>query len=912
MGEPNVFSGWKTERFEHSLMKNTHYLAPLFEPDSVAVIGATERPGAIGAVLMDNMLSAPYAGALHAVNPKYRSVRGVKCYRSIAELPQPVDLAVIATPPATLPGVIEECGRAGTRSAVVITAGFSEVGPEGAALEQLLLANARRYGLRLLGPNCLGLMRPDIGFNATFARGNAAPGALGVVSQSGAICTALLDWARPNRIGFSSVVSLGGSADLDFGEIIDYLTYDPKTEKILLYIEGIRNARRFVSALRAAARTKPVIVMKAGRHPAGVRAAVSHTGALVGADDIFEAAIRRTGAVRVTTIGQLVAAAQALSSHVRPGGDRLAIVTNGGGPGVLAADRATDLGVPLAELSSQTIEALTQALPANWSHGNPVDLIGDADAGRYAAAVSACLADPNVDGVLAILTPQAMTSPTEAARAVVQTAKNSTKPVLAAWMGEEQVIEGRDVFKAARLPVFRTPEPAVEMFAHVSSFYRNQRMLMQTPGPLCDQQPPDIDRARHIIEAALAAGIRVLSSTESKAVLAAFHVPVARALPARSAQEAIASAQEIGFPVVLKIDSPDITHKTDVGGVRLDLRDAQAVRGAYDAVIDSAQRTRPEARISGVTVEGMVKRVNARELMIGVLSDKVFGPALTFGAGGTAVEVLQDRAVGLPPLNSFLAREMIGSTRVSRLLGAFRSMPPADLQAIENVLLRVSEMVCELPWIREMDLNPLLADDAGVVVADARIVIEPHAPHARPYEHMAIHPYPEHLAGEWRAKDGTPVIIRPIRPEDAKIERDFVHSLSAHAKYLRFMGSLKDLTPAMLARFTQVDYDREMALIAVVHVEGGERQIGVARYIINPDGASCEYAIVVSEAWQGRGLGRHLMLRLIAIARARGLKTMVGQVLAANTQMLGLAAALGFVIDNTPHDLSVKEVRLAL
>ncbi len=897
-------------------MKNTHYLAPLFEPDSVAVIGATERLGAIGAVLMENMLSAKYAGALHAVNPKYRWVRGVKCYRSIVELPQPVDLAVIATLPETVPGVIEECGRAGTRTAVVITAGFSEVGPEGAALERSLLANARRYGLRLLGPNCLGLMRPDIGFNATFARGNAAPGSLGVVSQSGAICTALLDWARPNKIGFSSMVSLGGSADLDFGEIIDYLTYDPATEQILLYIEGIRDARRFVSALRAAARTKPVIVMKAGRHPTGVRAAVSHTGALVGADDVFEAAIRRTGAVRVTTIGQLVAAAQALSSHVRPTGDRLAIVTNGGGPGVLAADRAADLGVPLAELSSQTIEALTPALPANWSHGNPVDLIGDADAGRYAAAVSACLSDPNVDGVLAVLTPQAMTSPTEVAHAVVQSAKRSTKPLLAAWMGEEQVIEGRGVFQAARVPVFRTPEPAVEMFAHVSSFYRNQRMLMQTPGPLFDQQPPDIDRARHIIEAALESGISVLSSAESKAVLAAFRVPVARALPARSAHEAIAAAQELGFPVVLKIDSPDITHKTDVGGVRLNLRDEEAVHAAYDAVIESAQRSRPQARISGVTVEGMVKRANARELMIGVLTDKVFGPAITFGAGGIAVEVLQDRAVGLPPLNSFLAEQMIRSTRVSRLLGPFRSMPPADLQALENVLLRASEMVCELPWVREMDINPLLADDAGVIAADARIVIAPHAPAARPYEHMAIHPYPAHLASQWRAKegtaDGTPVIIRPIRPEDAKIECEFVQSLSAQAKYLRLMGSVKELAPAMLARFTQVDYDREMALIAVVQEAERERQVGVARYIINPDGESCEYAIVVSEAWQGRGLGRYLMLQLIAIARARGLKTMLGQVLAANPQMLGFAAALGFVIDGTPHDLSVKEVRLNL
>ena len=878
----------------------------------MAIIGATERDGAVGGVLIQNMSEAAYQGALYAVNPKYRKVREVPCYGSVADLPQAVELAVVATPAPTVPGVIEECGRAGIKHAVVITAGFSEMGAQGAVFEREVLENARRHGLRLLGPNCLGIMRPAIGLNATFARGNAASGPLGIISQSGAICTALLDWARPNGIGFSSVVSLGGSADIDFGEIIDYLVYDSSTEQILLYIEGIRDARRFMSALRAAARVKPVIVMKGGRHPTGARAAVSHTGAMVGADDVFDAAIRRTGAVRVTTIGQLVAAAQALSSRVRPSGNRLAIVTNGGGPGVLAADRATDLGVPLAELSPHTIDGLKQALPANWSHGNPIDLIGDADAARYEAAVLACLADAQVDGVLAILTPQAMTSPTEVARAVVAAAKGSSKPLLAAWMGEEQVVEGRRVFHSAGVPVFRTPEPAVEVFAHVSSFYRNQRLLMQTPGPLSGQPPPDVEGARRIIASALEAGLTVLSSADSKALLAAFHIPVARTLPARSAEEAITKAKELGFPVVLKIDSPDITHKTEVGGVRLDLRDPEAVSAAYETVLSSARRIRPEARITGVTVENMVSRANARELMIGVLSDKVFGPAITFGAGGTAVEVLQDRAVGLPPLNSFLVSEMIRSTRVSKLLGPFRGMPAADAVAIEGVLLRVSEMVCELPWIREMDVNPLLADASGVIAADARVVIAPRPPAERPYEHVAIHPYPVNLVSEWRAPDGTAVTLRPIRPEDATIEREFVQSLSPKAKYLRFMGSVKDLTPAMLARFTQVDYDREMALIAVIHEDKRERQIGVGRYIINPDGESCEFAIVVAEAWQGRGLGRHLMLQLIAIARARGLKTMVGQALAANTQMLGLSSALGFVTHETPHDLSVREVRLTL
>ena len=893
-------------------MNSTHYLAPLFEPDSVAVIGATERRGAIGNVLIENMISARYTGALHPVNPKHRWVRGLKCYRSIAEVPQPVDLAVIATPAATVPGIIEECGRAGARTAVVITAGFSETGAEGAALERALLDNARRYGLRLLGPNCLGLMRPGIGLNATFARGNGIPGALGVVSQSGAICTALLDWARPNNIGFSSVVSLGASADLDFGELIDYLTYDPKTEQILLYIEGIRSARRFVSALRAAARTKPVVVMKAGRHPTGVRAAVSHTGALVGADDVFEAAIRRTGAVRVTTMFELVAAAHALSSHVRPTGDRLAIVTNGGGPGVLAADRAADLHLPLAELSESTIDALTNELPGNWSHGNPIDLIGDADATRYRAAVSACLADRNVDGVLAILTPQAMTAPAEAARAVVACSKESRKPLLAAWMGEEQVLEGRTVFQKARIPVFRTPEPAVEMFAHVSSFYRNQRMLLQTPQPLEEQPEPDLEAARRLIETALGENRTILRPTEAKALLATFHVPVARPFPVGTEDEAVQRAEALGFPVAIKIDSPDITHKTDVGGVQLDVNDAAAVRRAFRAIMTSVRREQPSAVILGATVEPMLKRPNARELLIGVVHDRVFGPAITFGSGGVAVEVHADRAVGLPPLNSFLVDEMIRSTRAAKLLGHFRGMPPANMKALENVLLRVSAMVCELPWIRELDINPLLADESGVVAADARVVVGPYSPAAQPYEHMAIHPYPVSLIAQWTTEKGTPVTIRPIRPEDAENEREFVDSLSPEAKYLRFMSTLKQLTPAMLARFTQVDYDREMALVAVVDRDGREMQIAVARYVINPDWESCEFAIVVSQHWQGHGLGRHLMLRLIDIAKARGLKTMIGQILAANQRMLGLAKALGFVVEDNPEDRSVRHVRLAL
>lgn len=895
-----------------SSLLDRHYLTPLFEPASVAIIGASTRPGSIGAVLVENMLAAQYRGALYAVNPRQRTVQGVPCFPSIDKVPQRVDLAIIATPPATVPQLMIECGLAGVHAVVVITAGFSETGADGARLERELLESARRHRVRVIGPNCLGIMRPGLGLNATFARGNALPGSLGLVSQSGAVCTAMLDWARPNKVGFSSVISLGGSRDIDFGEIIDYLVNDPRTEHILLYIEGVRDARRFLSSLRAAARLKPVILMKVGRHPVGSRAAVSHTGAIVGSDDVFDAAIHRAGAVRVTTIGQLVAAAQALSAHVRPRGDRLVIITNGGGPGVMAADRAADLAIPLAELSAATLQSLQSALPSNWSHGNPVDLIGDADAARYQAALSACLADENVDGALVMLTPQAMTEPSAVADAVVAAARGRSKPVLACWMGDASVIDGRRRLAEAGIPVFRTPEPAVEMFAHVSSFYRNQQALLQTPGPQALRSAPDIEAARLIIESVLTDRRSVLNEIESKALLSAFRLPVAKTIIVHSAHEAMLIAEELGYPVALKIDSPDIIHKSDAGGVLLNLNNAPAVLAGYQQIIDSVTRRQPQARMTGVAVEPMVVRQNGRELMVGVIRDPVFGPAIAFGAGGVAIEVHKDRAVALPPLNSFLVTEMIRGTRVSKLLGPFRRMPPVNLQALEEVLLRVSELVCELPWIEELDINPLIVDENGAIAVDARIVVGQHAPVRGRYGHMAIHPYPSRLISTWQPPGGELVTLRPIRPEDAEIEQAFVRSLSPESRRFRFMDTLRELTPMMLVRFTQIDYDREMAFVATVERDGKEVEIGVCRYITNPDGVTCEYAIVIADDWHRRGLGRRMMGQLIEVARRRGLEAMVGHVMSSNRGMLELCQELGFVISDSSDDPMVKRATLAL
>jgi acetyltransferase len=599
--------------------------------------------------------------------------------------------------------------------------------------------------------------------------------------------------------------------------------------------------------------------------------------------------------------------------RVRPQGDRLAVVTNGGGPGVMAADRAADLGIALAQLAAGTFAALKPALPAHWSHGNPLDLIGDADAARYRAAVSACLADEGVDGVLAILTPQAMTEPAAAAEAVIEAARGSSKPVLACWMGEEQTAAARRLLTGARIPVFRTPDPAVEMFGHLSSFYRNQRALLQTPGPVAAQGAPDLATARAIVEAALAERREVLSEMESKALLAAFRIPIAQTVVARSAHEAMLIAGETGFPVAMKIDSPEISHKSDVNGVRLNVASAQAVQETWQKIVDDAKRLRPGARINGVTVEPMVRRAHGRELMVGVIRDPVFGPAIVFGTGGTAVEVHRDRAVALPPLNAFLIDDMIRGTRVARLLGEFRRMPPVDPAALEEVLLRVSEMVCELPELAELDINPLIADPSGAIAVDARVVLRQEgAPRRDRYGHMAIHPYPTHLVGTWQPHEGPEVTLRPIRPEDAEMEQAFVKDLSAETRYFRFMDTLRELTPQMLMRFTQIDYDREMAFVATVDQAGRETEVGVARYVANPDGASCEFALVIADGWQRKGLGRRMMQQLIEVARARDLRTMVGHVLGENRGMLALCQKLGFVVADSAEGPMVKRVALAL
>ncbi|KXS32330.1 MAG: CoA-binding domain protein [Candidatus Gallionella acididurans] len=893
-------------------MMGKHYLGALFAPGSVAVFGASDRTDSVGQVVFKNMLESGYKGLLYPVNSTHTEVQGKRAYASISEIGEPVELAVVATPPQTVPGIVESCGIHGVKAAVIITAGFGEAGQEGAALEKELLETARRYGIRLVGPNCLGIMRPSIGLNATFNKGGANAGNIAFISQSGALCTAILDWAQSNDVGFSSVISMGSSTDVDFGEILDYLVSDRDTHSILMYIEGIRNARKFMSALRAAARIKPVILVKVGRHEEGSKAALSHTASLVGADDVFDAAVSRAGVVRVQTITQLFTAAKALSCGFRPVGNRLAIVTNGGGPGVMATDRAADLGLTMATLSDATIEDLNRHLPPNWPHGNPVDIIGDAQADRYHYAVKACLEDQNVDGVLAILTPQAMTKPLESAQALIALSNTYSKPLLTCWMGETQVAPAREAFAQAHKPHFRTPEPAVEVFSHLSAYYRNQKLLMQVPGPFSHHVEPDVESARLIIEGAMQEHRTVLTEMESKALLSAFNIPVAKTMVAHSPNEALLIAQQLGFPVAMKVNSQDITHKSDAGGVVLNLNNAHEVRSAYQHILDNVRISRPNARMDGISIEPMIVKPNGRELMIGVTSDPVFGPVITFGAGGTTVEIMGDRAVALPPLNGFLARELIHETRIAKMLGAFRSMLPADIEALEDVLLRVSEMVCELPLLKEMDINPLILDEHGALAADARVLVEYRQPGADRYAHMAIYPYPTQLVSQWQLADGTDITIRPIRPEDAELVQAFVRELSEESRYFRFMSSMQELTEAMLVRFTQIDYSREMALIAVTLAQNREIELGVARYAINPDGDSCEFALVVADSFQGKGLGQKLMVVLMEAARTKGLSMIEGEVLSNNHNMLNLMMRLGFAVKTSEDDQSVMRVSRAL
>ena len=885
-------------------------LDSLFKPRSVALIGASRKARSVGKVLAQNLFHSGFEGPVMPVNPKHDAIEGVLAYKTVKDLPFPPDLAVIATPPDTVAEIVRELGDIGTRAAIVITAGFGEGGKEeGAARRQAVLDAARPHTMRLVGPNCVGVMLPGLGLNASFSHIAPQTGDLAFVTQSGAMVTAMLDWATPRGIGFSHVVSLGDMADVDFGDMLDYLGSDPHTRAILLYAEAITDARKFMSAARHAARTKPVIVIKGGRHVEGAKAASSHTGALAGSDAVYDAAFRRAGMLRVYDLHELFDAAETLATAPRIEGERMSILTNGGGLGVLATDALIGGGGKLAELSQDTVQKLDRHLPATWSGGNPVDIIGDAPGERYAEALKILLEAKESDAVLVLNCPVAVADPKDAADAVVRTIGGRRRPVFTAWLGEGAAREARALFAERRIPSYQTPEDGVRGFLHLVRHKRSQEELMETPPSIPEQFEPDPDTAHGYLRSALDEERTWLSEPEAKHVLAAYGVPIADTRIAGDLDAALRAAEEIGFPVAVKVISADITHKSEVGGVELDLESADEVRAAVERIQRRVAKTRPDATIEGYSVQQMVRRPGAHELILGATEDPQFGPVMLFGQGGTAVEVLRDQALALPPLNMKLARRMIEDTRVFRLLQGYRNHPAADIDAIAATLIKLSQLVIDHPEVAELDINPLLADDKGVVAVDARIKMQ--EPSAHGSARLAIRPYPKELESVGETADGTQVQLRPIEPEDEPYLHAFFKHLAPEDVRLRFFSPMKELSHQFAARLTQIDYNREMALVATP--PGARHDIlGIVRIACDPDDVEAEYAVEVRSSLKGKGLGYLLMRRIIAYARERGCERIVGDVLAENRAMLQMCRELGFQTRNAPDDPQLVRVELPL
>lgn len=885
----------------------------MYAPRSVALIGASKRPGSVGNVLLANLLGARLGGPVWAVNPKGGEIFGQRVFADVAGLPEAPDLAVIATPPQDVPKLIDALGKRGTRAAVVITAGFGELGEAGRRLQADMLEAARPYLLRIAGPNCLGIMAPGNGLNASFAHVQPEKGHVAFVSQSGAVVTAVLDWATSRGIGFSHIASLGGMSDVDFGDMLDFLAADPQTKSILLYIESIHDARKFMSAGRQAARLKPVIVIKAGRHEAGARAAASHTGALAGSDAVYQAAFRRAGMLREFGIEDLFDAVETLStrSERRPIlGERLGILTNGGGVGVLATDFLIDEGGRLAEISEDTIAILDKVLPRTWSRANPVDIIGDADAARYAHGMEALLADKATDALLVMNCPTAVVNNLSAAHAVIEAAEKSSKPVFTNWLGDKGARDARAAFQEHGIPTYETPTGAIRAFMLHVRHNRNQRLLLQIPeAPGPDRSKHDRATARVLIETALDENREWLSEAEAKSLLTAYGIPVVDTRIVSSAAEAARVAGELGFPVALKILSRDITHKSDAGGVALGLDNEKAVAEAAAQMLERVLRVHPEARIEGFTVQQMVRKPGAYELILGIVDDATFGPVILFGQGGTAVEVVRDKAMALPPLNRVLADDLISRTRVSRLLEGYRNQKPADREAIAMALMALGDLAADHPEIAELDINPLWADADGVVALDARVRVVPAKTTGT--ARFAIRPYPVSLEGELTDRDGRAYPLRPIRPEDAPLTDELLAHTDPEDVRLRFLSPLRKLPRQLAARLTQIDYDREMAFVIFTD-ETRKEFAAVGRLSEDPNRERAEFAIIVRSDLHGHGLGYALMKKLIGYGKSRGVGEIFGHILRENRSMLNLCDDLGFTRHQIEGDPSLVETRLTL
>jgi acetyltransferase len=875
-------------------------LDAIFSPASVAVIGATEKQGSVGRTILWNLITNSFGGTVFPVNLKRSSVLGIKAYPSVKDVPDRVDLAVVVTPAPTVPGVIAECVEAGVKGAIIISAGFKETGPEGLALEQQTLAEARKGNMRIIGPNCLGVMSPVTGLNATFASAMARPGSVGFISQSGALCTAILDWSFRENVGFSAFVSIGSMLDVGWGDLIYYLGNDTRTQSIVIYMETIGDARSFLSAAREVALTKPIIIIKPGRTEAAAKAAASHTGSLTGSDEVLRAAFRRVGVLRVERISDLFNMAEVLAKQPRPQGNRLTIVTNAGGPGVLATDALISAGGRLAGVSDDTMAELNEILPPHWSRNNPIDILGDASPKRYTEVLELTAKDPGSDGLLVILTPQAMTDPTRTAEELKPYATGLGKPLLASWMGGSDVATGQDILNQAGIPTFNYPDTAARMFYYMWRYAHNLRSLYETPGTPEEEEEHighDPELPRTIINRARESGRTILTEFESKQILASYDIPTVETRLAESAADAVAAAEAIGYPVVLKLNSVTITHKTDVGGVRLNLANADEVRSAFKAIATAVADKASADDFQGVTVQPMLDLSDGYELIVGSSPDPQFGPVLLFGTGGTMVEVYKDRALALPPLNTTLARRMMERTKVYEALKGIRGRVPVDLETLEKLLVRFSFLVVEQRWIKEIDINPLLASSDRLIALDARVVL--HGPEVGlgDLPKLAIRPYPRKYVALWQMEKDTEVNIRPIRPEDEPLIVRFHEMLSEHSVYMRYFHALRldqRVAHERLTRICFIDYDREMVLVAVKR-KPERRVVGVGRLSKVYGAPEAEFAVLIADEYQGRGLGTELLQRLIQVARDEAdIERMVAYMLPENVGMARLADKLGF------------------
>ncbi|MBI5193014.1 MAG: GNAT family N-acetyltransferase [Nitrospirae bacterium] len=884
-------------------------LKKIFNPKTVAVVGASESEGSVGRAVTENLLLSKDR-KIFPVNPNRKTILGIDAYPTIGDVPEQVDLAVIATPAKTVPAILEECGKASVEGIIIVSAGFKETGEEGRRLEDQIREIRGRYGMRIIGPNCLGIIRPTVGLNASFLKTHPQPGKIAFISHSGALGSAILDWAINTHIGFSLFVSLGSMIDADFGDLIDFLGDDPETKSIMLYMEGIGNAKKFISAARGFARNKPIIVLKPGRFAESAKAALSHTGAMAGDDQVYDAAFKRVGVIRIRDISDLFNAAEVLHSKNLPKGPDIAVVTNAGGAGVIVTDLLIGLGGKLAKLSDNSIKSLDEHLPAYWSKDNPVDVLGDADIDRYVKALTVCLNDPGVNGVMTIYTPQGKARPDELAKALAEIAKTSFKPVITVWMGGKEVSAAREISLQYNIPSYDTPEDAVKTYMYMYRYGRNLQLLYETPGQLpVDQSPPKYNLKAFISELNKK-GRTLLAEDEAKRFLSNYGIPTIRPQLTKDVEDAVNAAANIGYPVVIKIVSPDITHKSDIGGVVTGIHNEGQLRNEYDGMLNRVREKMPQAEITGISVQKMLERIDY-ELILGAKKDNDFGTVILFGMGGVTAELFRDFSIGLPPLNQTLARRLMEETKVFRMLHGYRGRPPADLQQLEQIIVSFSNLLVDFPEIKEIDINPLAVSNGKAYILDARIVIEGYMPESSsPYPHLVITPYPTKYITPWRLNDGTDVILRPIRPEDEPLEQEMHATFSEDTLRGRFFQVVKKISHETMTRFCNIDYDREMAIVAELREGDRKCLLGAGRLIMELDFGKGEFAVIVRDDFQGKGLGYKLIDMLIGVAQEKGLEEMYGIVLTDNTRMLGVCKGLGFNVSHLPD--GVSKVRLTL